>query len=137
MTISIQDFQEEYITPVLEKYKDHPDYILTLENGDELFDVQKVMLVESDVFSPLTNEKGKVYGFSVGEFPFRFMDARCPDDVPLAVMDSIRNYVKNEGETTQIISYVGCNEIFLEGSEAHEEYSLNNPDDKIFRRFLS
>ena len=122
-TLSSNTLFEEYIQPLYAKYENNPDYIQTAENGDQLFDVQKVMLNEQDVFTPIPNEKGRVYGFEIDGFPyFKFIDCRYTDDIPEIIGKSIQNYVEKRGETTQIISYMGCNEIFLQGSEGEKEF---------------
>ena len=114
---------EEFIQPLYAKYENHPDFIQTAENGDQLFDVQKVMLIEQDVFNPIPNEKGRVYGFEIDGFPyFKFIDCRYTDDIPEIIGKSIKNYAEKDGEVTKIISYFGCNEIFLQGSEGEKEY---------------
>ena len=114
---------EEYIQPLYAKYENNPDYIQTAENGDKLFDVQKVMLNEQDVFNPIFNEKGRVYGFQIDGFPYhKFIDCRYTDDIPEIIGNSIKNYAEKDGEVTKIISYFGCNEIFLQGSEGEKEY---------------
>ena len=129
MTIAQKEFLEEYVNPVTEKYWDNPDFNEFDSDGGKTFDAQKAMLFESDVFTPLTNEKGRVYGFSVGDFPYKFIDARYPDDLPLMFGDAIETSAK-KGEETIVIGYVGFNEVFLEGSEGQKEWALNNPEDK-------
>ena len=122
-TPSSNTFFEEYIQPLYAKYEKNPDYIQTAENGDELFDVQKVMLNEQDVFTPIHNEKGRVYGFEIDGFSgYKFIDCRYTDDIPEIIGKSIQNYSEKDGEVTQIISYFGCNEIFLQGSEGEKEF---------------
>ena len=123
MTLSSNTLFEEYIQPLYAKYENNPDFIQTAENGDQLFDVQKVMLNEQDVFTPIPNEKGRVYGFEIDGFPyFKFIDCRYTDDIPEIIGKSIQNYSEKDGEVTQIISYFGCNEIFLQGSEGEKEF---------------
>ena len=123
MTLSSNTLFEEYIQPLYAKYENNPDYIKTAENGDELFDVQKVMLNEQDVFTPIPNAKGRVYGFEIDGLPyFKFIDCRYTDDIPEIIGKSIQNYSEKDGEVTQIISYFGCNEIFLQGSEGEKEF---------------
>ena len=123
MTLSSNTLFEEYIQPLYAKYENNPDFIQTAENGDQLFDVQKVMINEQDVFTPIPNEKGRVYGFEIDGFPyFKFIDCRYTDDIPEIIGKSIQNYSEKDGEVTQIISYFGCNEIFLQGSEAEKKF---------------
>ena len=123
MTLSSNTLFEEYIQPLYAKYENNPDFIQTAENGDQLFDVQKVMINEQDVFTPIPNEKGRVYGFEIDGFPyFKFIDCRYTDDIPEIIGKSIQNYAEKDGEVTQIISYFGCNEIFLQGSEGEKEF---------------
>ena len=122
-TLSSNLLFEEYIQPLYAKYENNPDYTQTAENGDQLFDVQKVMLTEQDVFTPIPNEKGRVYGFEIDGFPyFKFIDCRYTDDIPEIIGNSIKNYAEKDGEVTKIISYFGCNEIFLQGSEGEKEF---------------
>ena len=129
MTIAQKEFLEEYVNPVMDKYWDNPDFNEFDSDGGKTFDAQKAMLFEGDVFTPLTNEKGRVYGFSVGDFPYKFIDARYPDEIPLICGEGIENSVK-KGEETIVIVYVGFNEVFLEGSEGQKEWALDNPEDK-------
>lgn len=121
-TLSSNTLFEEYIQPLYAKYEKNPDYIQTAENGDQLFDVQKVMLNEQDVFTPIPNEKGRVYGFEIDGFPYKFIDCRYTDDIPEIIGKSMKNYSDKDGEVTKIISYFGCNEIFLQGSEGEKEF---------------
>ena len=120
---------EEYIQPLYAKYENNPDYIKTAENGDELFDVQKVMLNEQDVFTPIPNAKGRVYGFEIDGLPyFKFIDCRYLDDMDELFAKCMEHFVETK-EVTKCISYFGCNEIFLQGSEGEKEFLSKREED--------
>ena len=121
-TISERAFFEEYLQPLYDKYQENENFIQVCDDGEKIFDIQKVMLHEQQVFTPLTNEKGRVYGFSIKGHPYKFIDTRYSDDIPLIMMNIMDNYVENDGETTPIITYFGCNECFIKGSEGEKEY---------------
>ena len=121
MTLSSNILFEEYIQPLYDKYENNPDYIKTAENGDQLFDVQKVMLTERDVFTPIPNAKGRVYGFEIDGLPYKFIDCRYLDDMDEIFIKSMEHFFEKK-EKTKLISYFGCNEIFLQGSEGEKEF---------------
>ena len=124
MTLTSNTVFEEYLQPLYAKYENNKDFIFTYENGDQIFDVQKVMLHEQDIFTPIHNEKGRVYGFKIDGIPFKFIDCRYTKDIPEILGKCIENYAEKDGEVTEIISYVGCNEIYLQGSEGEKEFLL-------------
>ena len=97
MTLSTDTLFEEYIQPLYDKYENNPDYIKTAENGDQLFDVQKVMLTELDVFTPIPNEKGRVYGFEIDGLPYKFIDCRYLDDMDEIFIKSMEHFFEKSG----------------------------------------
>ena len=60
MTLTSNTVFEEYLQPLYAKYENNKDFIFTYENGDQIFDVQKVMPHEQDIFTPIHNEKVEV-----------------------------------------------------------------------------
>ena len=98
-TLSSNTLFEEYIQPlyaIWEKSRLHSNS--EMETNYLMF---KVMLNEQDVFTPIHNEKGRVYGFEIDGFSsYKFIDCRYTDDIPEILGKSIQNYAEKDGDNT-------------------------------------
>ena len=126
MTASDQLFHREFLTPLYKKYEEDPRFVVSNENGEEMWDVQYALLKEhqqDDLFTPVLweEEDGRqlVIGFRVnGQPQFILSDAQYSkkeNGAPLMMMmtDATKFFMET-GEQVSFVGYVGFDDVYAE-----------------------
>jgi len=112
-----QQFYAEHCAPCLNKYRNDDEFIVTTSDGVRLFDVQRAMLYEGDVFSPLVSCDNKVIGFVVEEYPeYLFADASHAggegSNAPHIFLYVMKRFVESN-QKTSVLAYSGFRDVYL------------------------
>ena len=114
----VHEFYASHCAPILEKYRNDDNFIVTTSDGIKMFDVQLAMMNEGGVFSPVLGCDNKIIGFAMVDHPeYLFVDIRGASDAdnssaPDILCYALRRFAEHE-QKTSVITYSGFRDAYV------------------------